>query len=140
MEARQPPSLFESKKAGDFCNGGADRHADAVIITATEAFSAAQQALAALAYMDTLNSTKVQLAFPDSAGCMKGGFTQMTLKDLYFRHMKCAPSEVAKDRTPVAVRISFRWALASISLRRSKIPASCIICSKLLHLCWKRSR
>lgn len=66
-------------------------NADAVIITATEAFTAAQQALGALAFFDTLNTTKVQLAFPDSAGCMKGDFTKMTLKDLYFRHMKYVP-------------------------------------------------
>jgi hypothetical protein len=67
-------------------------NADAVIITATEAFVLGQQALAALAFFDQLNTTNAQLAFPDSAGCMTGDFATMNLKDLYFRHLKCGSS------------------------------------------------
>lgn len=64
--------------------------ADAVIVTATEAFTATQQALGALAFFPLMNATKVGAVFPDPAGCIKGGMATVTIKDLYFRQMRCA--------------------------------------------------
>ena len=65
-------------------------YADAVLVTAPTAFVTTQQAIGALQFMPTLASMKPGDAFGDPAGCLKGGFTTSTLKDLVMRQIRCA--------------------------------------------------
>jgi hypothetical protein len=72
--------------------------ADAVITTGPAAFAASQQALGAMLFMKQLSYAKPVNAFGDPAGCLVGGFTQKTLKDLYFRQMRCAQKLVLRTK------------------------------------------
>lgn len=55
------------------------------------AFAATQEALGALEFLPKMATMVPVNSLGDPAGCLKGGFTKMTLKDLYLRHMRYAP-------------------------------------------------
>jgi hypothetical protein len=59
-----------------------------VLATGPTSFSATQQALGALAFLPQMEKMKPVNALGDPAGCLKGTFTTMTLKQLYLRQMR----------------------------------------------------
>eukprot|EP00892_Ulva_mutabilis_P000071 jgi/Ulvmu1/10064/UM006_0011.1 len=69
-------------KAGYFEAG------NAVLVTGPTAFTATQQAIGALQFMPLLADMKPGDAFGDPAGCLNGGFSAVSLKELLLRQIR----------------------------------------------------
>lgn len=63
--------------------------ADAVVVPGVTGFVIAQHAIAALQFMPLLSSMKPGKGMGDPAGCVKGGFTNKSLKTLLLRQIRC---------------------------------------------------
>eukprot|EP00892_Ulva_mutabilis_P000075 jgi/Ulvmu1/10068/UM006_0015.1 len=79
----------KDRKAVDFPNfPGYFEAGNAVLVTAPTAFVTIQQAIGALQFMPLLAKMTPGDAFGDPAGCLRGGYTAINLKELLLRQIR----------------------------------------------------